>query len=524
MKKNNKIIVLLFSVIALSFTACIDNSLNVNPNNATELAMSRDDLKVGAFFTQMQRNVFIVGADRDGAYQRQQNLAGDVFAGYMGATNNWFGGSNSLTYNPNPDWYNEMFNNGYGNIMSPWNEIQKITKEEFPQKYAAATIIKVAGMHRVTDTYGPIPYTEYGTQIYIPYDSQEKVYNTFFEELTEAVDILTDFYAETAGARLIAAEYDYIYQGNPLSWIKFANSLRLRLAMRISYVNPTKARTEAEAAINHVHGVMTSVGDIAALNRNSRFTYNHPLNEICYNFTDVKMGATMDSYLNGYSDGRREIYFNRASSGNYVGVRSGITISSKDTYANPVFSDLNVSTGTSVVWMNPAEVFFLRAEGAVRGWSMGGTAQELYEQGITTSFTYTGAPNVTAYISSTAVPAAYTDPQTSGNSNAALGTVTVRWSDAATDEARLEKIITQKWIAMYPDGQEAWSEFRRTAYPKVFPVRVNNSGGRVDTSVQIRRLPYSSSEYRDNAANVAAATALLGGADHGGIKLWWDKK
>lgn len=75
-----------------------------------------------------------------------------------------------------------------------------------------------------------------------------------------------------------------------------------------------------------------------------------------------------------------------------------------------------------------------------------------------------------------------------------------------------------------PTGQEAWSEFRRTGYPKVIPIVNNLSGGKVDTNVQVRRMTFPRSEYSNNAAGVAAATALLGGADTGGTKLWWDKK
>ena len=102
--------------------------------------------------------------------------------------------------------------------------------------------------------------------------------------------------------------------------------------------------------------------------------------------------------------------------------------------------------------------------------------------------------------------------------------VTPKWNAGAGDEEKLERIITQKWIAMFPNGQEAWSEFRRTGYPKVIPIVNNLSGGKVDTNVQVRRMTFPRSEYSNNAAGVAAATALLGGADTGGTKLWWDKK
>jgi hypothetical protein len=109
------------------------------------------------------------------------------------------------------------------------------------------------------------------------------------------------------------------------------------------------------------------------------------------------------------------------------------------------------------------------------------------------------------------------------NNAAALSTITIKWDPAATQEVQLERIITQKWIAIYPDGQEAWADYRRTGYPRLFPVVVNNSGGAISTTAQIRRLAYPQSEYTTNAAAVnSAVSTLLGGPDVGGTRLWWD--
>ncbi len=98
-----------------------------------------------------------------------------------------------------------------------------------------------------------------------------------------------------------------------------------------------------------------------------------------------------------------------------------------------------------------------------------------------------------------------------------------QWDDNASTEQKLERIITQKYIAIFPDGQEAWSEYRRTGYPKLFTVDHNASNGAVNTNLQIRRLRFPASEYSNNTANVQAAVGLLGGPDNGGTKLWWDK-
>src|SRR5699024_7385981 len=126
--------------------------------------------------------------------------------------------------------------------------------------------------------------------------------------------------------------------------------------------------------------------------------------------------------------------------------------------------------------------------------------------------------------------APYTDPEAmvdgqndvpAGSSN--LSTVTIKWDPNASFQTKLEKIITQKWLALYPDGEEAWAEFRRTGYPKLFPVVINNSGGKISTSKFIQRLPFPSTEYSTNKAGVDAAVQLLGGPDTGGTPLWWAK-
>ena len=116
----------------------------------------------------------------------------------------------------------------------------------------------------------------------------------------------------------------------------------------------------------------------------------------------------------------------------------------------------------------------------------------------------------------------YIDPLKSSNNISAVSNITIGWKENDSKDKKLERIITQKWIATFPNGQEAWTEFRRTGYPKLFPVAVNNSSGTVDTDIQIRRLPFAKSEYTLNPQNIQEAIQLLGGQDNGGTRLWWD--
>jgi hypothetical protein len=536
-KKSNIYRILAFfstALILLGTGGCVEKfeQYNTNPFQATEEMLKYDNLSTGSFFVQMQKNVFPIAQQPnfgDEVYQVMQNLAGDIYSGYMGASGLWYSNANNTTYSMIPNWYSQAFNRGFVGVMPAWHMIRLAAREESPQVYALATIIKVEAMHRITDMYGPLPYINFGNgSLQNTYDSQQAIYNKFFEELNESIDILTDFYQRNPGTTVLA-DYDFIYNGNIQKWIKFANTLKLRLAMRISYADAATAQMHAESAVNHPLGVFTAVSDAAELQHAGNLSYNHPLYIICYNFLDVKMGANMDSFLNGYADPRISKYFSLSIDTVYRGIRNGINITSKDVYAAGPFANLNISANSPIMWMGPAEAYFLRAEGALRGWNMGGTAKDLYEDGIRTSFSYCGVSGAANYIAdSTSVPAAYTDPRNSTNNiplgNPNLSTITIKWDEEDTFETKLERIITQKWIAGFPDGQEAWSEFRRTGYPRVFPVVVNNSGGLISTSVQIRRLPFPSTEYSNNPSGIIQAISLLGGSDNGGTRLWWDKK
>ncbi|MCC8408566.1 SusD/RagB family nutrient-binding outer membrane lipoprotein [Mucilaginibacter sp. UR6-1] len=530
---NNKTAALCCIGLLLLHSSCTKNfeDFNTNENQATEEMLQTDNLSTGSLIVQMEKNVFPIAQQPmfgDEVYQVMQNLAGDSYAGYMGTTNNFLSGANNTTYALVPGWYGQAFSRAFVGVMPAWKRIAKSAKTQTPEVYAIANIIKVEALHRTTDMYGPLPYVNFGeTTSQGRYDSQKDIYDKFFDELDEAIEILTDFNTRFPTTKTLTS-YDFIYGGNIPNWIKFANSLKLRLAMRIAYADPNKAKVEAEAAVSHKIGVMSSATDIAALQHSSSLVYNHPLFIIANpdNFNDTRMGAVMDSYLNGLKDPRLPKYFNAASDGTYRGIRSGININNKATYASGTFSTLNIEASANITWFNPAEAYFLRAEGAIRGWNMGGTAQSLYEQGIKTSFELNSvSASADTYISNeTNTPANYSDPRNGANSASASSSITVKWNDAASFETKLERIITQKWIAVYPDGQEAWSEFRRTGYPKIFPVVVNNSQGQISTDVQIRRLPFPVNEYQNNRAGVNQGIALLGGNDNGGTKLWWDKK
>ena len=127
----------------------------------------------------------------------------------------------------------------------------------------------------------------------------------------------------------------------------------------------------------------------------------------------------------------------------------------------------------------------------------------------------------------TATEAPYIDPKNAANNieagNPQLSTITIAWNDGDTNERKLERIITQKWLSLYPNGPEAWAEQRRTGYPILFKVRKNDSGGLISTDAMIRRIPFTI-DTKISLYNYQQAAQMLNGPDNGGTKLWWDKK
>lgn len=309
--------------------------------------------------------------------------------------------------------------------------------------------------------------------------------------------------------------------------------------MRIVYADKAKAQQKAEEAVSSAVGVMTSNADNAQLTNfgekgNPLYTaVNYNRASGCQTGGDAHAAADIITYMNGYKDPRRAAYFTVSEWDNtddndftYVGLRHGIEIPANNITRK--YSGVNVTSATPLVWMNAAEVYFLRAEAAaVFGFNMGASAKDLYEQGVRASFEQWGVNGADAYLAdNTSLPGTYTDPYNGVNTyNETLTTLPVAWDESATAEQKQERIITQKWIAMWLTGCEAWADYRRTGFPHIFPAtaRGNKSLGLVDSSLGARRMPYPTNEYTTNNDNVqAAVSSLLRGADNMGTRLWWD--
>lgn len=519
--------------ISLFVLSCTDDfeALNTDPNGLTDAQSEADFINVGGPFNPMFLNLYRY--DPAWHTQLQHNLNADTFCGYMAPPRPFVGGNNTTNYAFVDFWDQFPWDIPYSStgVMQNAALVKERGEEKFPLIYAIAKILRVEGMHRVTDVYGPIVYSKFGAPgaSFPEYDSQQEVYNQFFVELDEAIATLsTDLTNEQF------ANFDLVYGGNYSQWIKFANTLRLRLAIRIAKVDAAKAKTEGEKSLANSAGILENNSDNFIIKGGA----THPLTVFNSSWNDVRMNASMESILVGYDDARGPVLFENSevTLGELKGVRGGMPLLSgytdelaqKEDYVS--FSRLGNSyiadktPTTDVQLMTAAEAYFLKAEAALRGWTGAGDAQANYEMGISTSFAqHNVSGNAAAYIAdNTSTPIDYVDPVNASNNINALTNITVSWDAGADNETKLEKIITQKWIAMFPDGQEAWSEFRRTGYPKIFPVVANNSGGTIDTNLQVRRLPFPVSQRSTNPSGIEQARTLLSGPDNGGTRLWWD--
>jgi hypothetical protein len=519
MKRNPFFI---FSILLL-LLSCTDSFkiYNTDKTGFTEEQQAYDFNRHGIPLKIIQQGIYFNydwGEGKNWTFQFMQNLSADMFCGYMHNYNPW---QSNTVYNLDDRWNAAMFNFTYGNIMTEIKRSEDLSREELPPFYAITKILKVLIMHRVSDYYGPVIYSQFGTSATeVMPDSQKDVYYAFFDDLAEAIDILKNCQGDETFARfdmLMDVEKRTYSQ-----WIKFANSLRLRLAVRIAMADPEKARMEAARSFLPENGGFLEVrNDIVAVSTVGS-GYTNPLGEVNKSWKEASMNANMESILMGYKDPRISKFFEPATGagyeGEFRGIRQGTGFNHTEYYHH---SRLNVTPQTNAILMTPAEVWFLRAEAALRGWTTENT-ENCYNKGIESSFSQWNLAFVNEYRRSDLRAQDYIDVFNPEYNSQAVCSVSPVWDPNASDEIKLEKIITQKWIACFPEGCEAWAEQRRTGYPRLFPVLVNNSNGTIDTEIMIRRLNFPVDMRYQYPEQYNVFCQLLGEPDTGGTRLWWD--
>ncbi len=512
--------------------SCTDDftEMNTDPKNLTVDNLTQSEY--GAVVRAAMYTPTYLGDPARGAFQLTQSLFSDIYGGYFATTAPNFDSDKFILVG---GWLNGAFNYFYANAAPQIKYAEDFAAEnDFPLENAMMKVWRVWSYHRITDYWGPIPYSEFGNrERSVPYDAQDAIYKDFFTTLDEAIPVLQS----NAGGTSFLGVNDLVYGGNVDQWIKFANTLRLRLAMRVKYVDAALSKTEAEKA--------TTLGEFIEANSDNAVIetsadFRNPYNTITQ-WGEFRMSADMESILKGYEDSRIQYYAAPAAEPDpsddpagisfpYEGMRNGQSkVDKQANNFNALASDMAPAytvaggAGPNYIAMNAAESYFLRAEGALEGWNMGGgTAQSFYEEGIAISHEQYGLDGSTLagnpYVASPNTPASF------DGTVPAPSQVPVAYDAAGVKEKQLEQIITQKWIAIYPNSQEAWAEKRRTGYPTTYD-RLNTDNPGIPVSTVPRRVPFVDGEFTTNADAVnAAAKNLLGGPDNGTTKLWWDAK
>ena len=402
------------------------------------------------------------------------------------------------------DW-TAPYNSFYRSHLINLAEVIRLTETD-PLKSnmnAQARIAKAMTFQILTDAYGDIPYSEAlksvdETILQPKYDTQEAIYTDLLNELKTAAAQL-----DNSSSKLSFGNADLWLKGNVDAWRRFANSLRLRMAMRIRYANPTLAAQHINEVItqplitsNAQNITLATLNDGNSANVSGFYTRNltQPNNML--------VSFTLTDNLKRLSDPRLSILARPANSpiAGYRGVPLQLGVLAGDRYATDSVARMATSflqQVYTIVLMNAAEVSFLRAEAALANIT-NEDEQTLFEEGIRLAMTQynVAAGDIDTYLASP-----------SGEL-------------AGTDEEKLEQIIVQKWLGIYYNTYEAWSEFRRTGYPRIWTgAELGDTEGNIP-----RRLTYPVAESLRNETNVNEAISRLTGGNTMMSRIWWDKK
>lgn len=509
------------------------------------------------------------------AYQRQYSLGPDAYAGYFVVPHSDFMyGTLTSTYA-----ISEEFNGGpLGAYTEMKNCIIPLLNhpliDSIPEMKAINLLYYCIGAQENADLSGPFTYLEDKTNEENPttYNDLQTIYTGIVENLDTIVKCLQHFdqrpewYKEEMETLLfddIVTSRDLLegYTG-VTTFIKLANSLKLRMAMHIVKVDPVTAQKWAEEA------VAAENGGVIESTKEQHAAYpmihgsSHPLVDILNSWGDLRLCASFESLLMSFHHpyvydpeaSNHEGYIFPFNDNAITNEKTGETALEKNTAvcgvrAGTLFGALGQSYPNNQYEayskiksddfaMAPcylikfSEVDFLRAEGALRGWNMGGSAEFFYNRGIENAYIedpllheggvyerclddYMNLEQPYEYVNK--------DYRGGGEDWPSVTKIGVKWNESDSQETKLEKIITQKYIALFPLSTEAWAELRRTGYPKLFDVLNPDDGdGTLEKGDIIRRIPWAATDPQVQAAIEATGLDALGGEDFQATRLWWD--
>ncbi len=554
--RQSKYITIITMACALFFASCSDEymeNMNTDPSKAATI-----DPNAQLTTAQLQTygDLSMMEIYRNYHYAFTQQLMG-----CWNTTN--YGGRHTLDNNEMSRIWTSFYTQSLKNII----DAQYRTAEDAEKVNinSVLRIYRVYLMSIITDTYGDAPFSEAGLgflegKFNPKYDKQEDIYNAFFLELEDAVNKIDPTKDKVTG--------DLIYAGDVTKWQQLANSLRLRFAMRISNVNPTKAQTEFENALVANGGVITDASSDALIkymtiafsfgqeaysdyrgNSLSQLLFgNDPANNPSYLcstfFNQLRQSGDPRTFKISrcYYDG----LMSATSPDNRVDItqemiEKGIAFSPRDPgayswepwptgYDSDICAELAVNnpsvTATMArevepklannflksdnpgVVMTSAEVKFLMAEATVKKWNVGSvSAEDLYKQGVRAAMDF-----LTDNYGCTATTDAEFDAFIQG-----------RGTFGHTDNQKLEAINTQAWILHFTNPAECWANVRRSGYPKLKSPAEYGFGQYLTGGTEIPvRLCYPVLESSYNKKSYNEAIERMGGTDNWHSLLWWD--
>ncbi len=493
MKKSFQQIILNGAVLFLILTGCTSDFEEINSNPNEPIMVETSQLLTSAIKS-AKETLF------------SQETSSILYAQFWAETDY----TDASTYSSPESSFYKFYNGPLADLQSIINyNSDEETKSEVlksgsnANQLAVARIMKAWVFLNVTDTWGDVPYSEalQGRNNSSPkYDNQADIYTDIIKELKEAS-------AQIALDEL-AVKGDILYNGDMIKWRKFANSLLLRIGMRLSNVSPQEGKELVIKALTD--GIFESNEDNALYKHldDENNANGHYINFI--RRQDYAISNTMISYMSAGTqsstyDPRIEKYAKPAESPQYnnginlyinniggmpYGVSTEVATALPNTYSS--FPGDAVKSKTSpTIFMSYPELLFIKAEAIQRNW-IDGDAEQTMKEAINASMDFWEIPNnlAIAYIEGI-----------NFDSNEALKT-----------------IITQKWIALYMQGVTAWSDWRRTAYPVLTPGPYTQATNEIP-----RRRAYTSEEYTLNGVNVREAIERQG-PDNFETRMWWDKQ
>tara|TARA_R110000823_G_scaffold295431_4_gene415096 strand:+ start:339022 stop:340503 length:1482 start_codon:yes stop_codon:yes gene_type:complete len=357
---------------------------------------------------------------------------------------------------------------------------------------AVARILKAYIFSKVSDRFGDIPYSESLNGNTFPvYDSQESIYKDILKELTEAEN------GFDAGAM---PSGDILLNGNKADWKRLANSLRMVLSLRLSKRYPGAgdyAATQFNAALNDADGYIDSNDDNIEFPHTTLTTYANGWFRLFQTRADFSPSNVLVDDLIARNDPRLPVYINKTEGGDYKGLPYGFTrpqlITWTATNQYSLMGDDLRQLQSPSYFLTSSYISLTRAEAAQLGWTSE-VAATLYTKGIQDSWEQYDVFDAAAFATYMA------DPQ-----NAYAGNM-------------LEQIGDQKWLSLFPNGSEMYSDWRRTGYPVLTPTpNATNESGEIPI-----RDPYPSNESDLNSENYEAAVARLASGDNDQSPVWWD--